>query len=82
MTFLKLFIISKHLLMHLNVLIQRFMFEYELNSKIIAVDSVSQAVENATVCILAIPTQMVNNTICTTLFFLIISTYYYFMHCN
>ena len=70
MTFLKLFIISKHLsLMHLNFLIQRFMFEYELNSKIIAVDSVSQAVENATVCILAIPTQMVNNTICTTLFF-------------
>ena len=59
--------------MHLNFLIQRFMFEYELNSKIIAVDSVSQAVENATVCILAIPTQMVNNTLHDTFLIVLIT---------
>eukprot|EP01036_Dinobryon_divergens_P030682 gene30682-39962_t len=37
----------------------RFMFDYELNSKIVAVDSVAQAVESASICILAIPTQLV-----------------------
>lgn len=54
------------------------MFEYELNSKVVAVDSVARAVENASMCILAIPTQMVFNVI--TYYVLICTLVRYKMH--
>ena len=38
---------------------QRYMFEHELSAKIIAVSSAAKALENADVCIIAIPAQIV-----------------------